>query len=129
MRHQSELPESAKLAKTVNLFVLQKQYHYLLGYTDYTAGAGKPLQPEKRLVHARDEALKLSRGKLISEKKFAYGPNPGRELKVEIEGKAFVRMRLVLVGDRLYFVAVLGSRGVLEAQAAERFLNSFELLK
>jgi hypothetical protein len=34
MRHQSELPESAKLAKTVNLFVLQKQYHYLLGYTD-----------------------------------------------------------------------------------------------
>jgi hypothetical protein len=85
--------------------------------------------PEKRLDHARDEALKLSRGKLISEKKFTYGANPGRELKVEIEGKAFVRMRLVLVGDRLYFVAVLGSRGVLEAQAAERFLNSFELLK
>jgi len=129
MRHQTGLPESAKVGRPITLFVLQKQYHYVLGYTDFPAGPQKPLPPEKCLDKARDRALKLSRGKLLAEKKFAYGPNLGRELKVEMEGKAFARLRFLLVQDRLYFVAVLGSRGVLDAKAAVKYLDSFELLK
>ena len=129
LRHQTGLPASAKIGRPITLFVLQKQYHYVLGYTDYAVGPQKPLAAEKRLDRARDRALKLSHGKLLAEKKFAYGPNPGRELKVEIESKAFVRLRFILAQDRLYFVAVLGSKGVLEARAAVKFLDSFELLK
>jgi hypothetical protein len=89
----------------------------------------KQLPPEKRLDHARDEALKFSHAKLLAEKKFTYGANPGRELKVEIQSKAFVRLRFILAQDRLYFVGVLGSKDVMESHAALRFLNSFELLK
>jgi hypothetical protein len=129
MRHQTGLPELTKLDKPITLFVLQRHYYYFLGYTDYPANPNRP-SPEKRLDDARDQALKRSRAKLLAEKKFAYGPNLGRELQVEVAGKGFVRLRFLLVQDRLYLVAVLGAtRGVMDAPAAVKYLDSFELLK
>jgi hypothetical protein len=129
MRHRTGLPKATKAGTPITLFVLQQQYHYLLGYTDYPANALKQLPPEKRLDQARDEAMKLSRGKLLGEKKFTHGANPGREVKVEMENRAFARLRFILAKDRLYFVAVIGSKGVLEARPAVKFLDSFEVLK
>jgi hypothetical protein len=129
LRPQTGLPALAKAGRPITLFILQKQYHYALGFIDYGSKTDKQIPPEKRLDDARDRGLKLSHGKLLAEKKFVYGANPGRELKVEMESKAFVRLRFILARDRLYFVAVLGSKGVLDSRAAVKFLDSFELSK
>src|SRR3954449_10632686 len=56
MRPQAGLPETTKLGTPISLFVLQKQYHYVLAYADFPAGSDKP-PPEKRLDQARDQAL------------------------------------------------------------------------
>ena len=64
---------------------------------------------ETRLDHARDGAVSSARGKLQSEKRIELAGHPGRDLAIEKDGKRIARVRLVLVGRRLFQVMALGA--------------------
>ena len=69
-------------------------------------------------------------GAVLAEKDVEIGPDklPGRDLDIQ-KGKERVRVRLVLRGDRLYHVAVVGSPAFVSSRDAAKFLDSFELTK
>jgi hypothetical protein len=84
---------------------------------------------DKRLDNARDGAVASAKGKLKREKSLVLGTYPGRELYIEVEGKATVLMRLYAVKNRLYQLVVVGSADLVTSQTAEKFLVSFKLAK
>lgn len=60
------------------------------------------------LDRARDGALKLVGGRVLTEAETLYGSHPGRSLVVELpDGGGYVHARLVVAGDRLYQVSIV----------------------
>lgn len=102
---------------------------YLVSYTDFPAGTVRPDDHKAMLDGARD-ALRGKDGKVLEEKDTEVGPgkHAGRELELE-KGKQRLRFRLVVRGDRLYQVAVVGSAGFASGKDAAAFLDSFDLGK
>lgn len=102
---------------------------FVLSYCDYSEAEVKG-DLEKRLDHARDGAVSSSGGKLQSERiaDLRDGENlhRGRDLIIEKNGATIARMRIFLVGRRLYQVMVLGNATTKEAGI---FLDSFRLNK
>ncbi|MSQ94007.1 MAG: hypothetical protein EXR98_05560 [Gemmataceae bacterium] len=103
---------------------------FAISYCDYSEDDVKKRDLEKRLDHARDGAVSSSGGKLQSERiaDLRDGDNlhRGRDLIIEKNGGIIARMRIFLVGRRLYQVMVLGTAPTKEAGI---FLDSFELNK
>ncbi len=103
---------------------------FAISYCDYAEADVKKGDLEKRLDHARDGAVSSSGGKLQSERiaDLRDGDNlqRGRDLIIEKNGGIIARMRIFLVGRRLYQVMVLGTAPTKEAGI---FLDSFELNK
>ncbi len=63
----------------------------------------------------------LSEDGVFGEKK-----HPSRMIEVN-NGEAFVRMRFVIVGDRMYQVSVGGEEGFLKTPKAKTFFESFAI--
>lgn len=89
--------------------------------------AVQDLDPKAILDGVRD-GLKGPDGKVVSDDAVKVGGLPGREITIAA-GKNRVRVRLLLVGSRLYQVLVTGSETLATSKAADVFLDSFELLK
>src|SRR5947199_270983 len=101
---------------------------FLVGYSEVAASSIKAGTEDKRLDNARDGALASTKGKLKREKSLLLDNTyPGRELLIEIEGKATVLLRMYAVKNRLYQVAVAGSGERVTSQDAAKFLTSFKL--
>ncbi|HJZ56156.1 MAG TPA: hypothetical protein VKE74_14410 [Gemmataceae bacterium] len=103
---------------------------YLVSYTDFPAGTVKP-ESHAALFDGVREGLKKD-GKLVSETELAVGPDklPGREIVIEKEkGKQHVKFRVVIRGDRLFQVAVVGSGDFVKGKEATAFLDSFDVTK
>ncbi len=100
---------------------------YLVSYTDFPAGTTKT-QKRSDLLDAARDGLKGKDGKVLSETDIVAGPDksPGREIELE-KGKQRVRCRVVLRGDRLYQVGVIGTPAFATGKEAAAFLGSFEL--
>lgn len=80
------------------------------------------------LNDARDGAVANVQGNLMSEEIFNLGGNPGRELKIAaVGGKGIARCKLVLVGNRLYQIIVVGPSDKAYAPEVRQFLDSFSL--
>jgi hypothetical protein len=62
---------------------------------------------EHVLDRARDGALKLVGGKVLSEIDAPFGEHAGRALVVELPGGTYIQARLVVAGDRLYQVSIV----------------------
>jgi len=103
---------------------------FLVGYSEVAASSIKAGTEDKRLDNARDGALSSTKGKLKREKSLLLDNTyPGRELVIEIEGKATVLLRLYAVKNRLYQVVVAGSVERVTSQDAAKFLSSFKLTR
>jgi len=101
---------------------------FLVGYSEFAASSIKAGTEDKRLDNARDGALSSTKGKLKREKSLLLDKTyPGRELVIEIEGKATVLVRLYAVKNRLYQVVVAGTVEQVTSQDAAKFLASFKL--
>jgi hypothetical protein len=102
---------------------------YMVSYTDFPPGTLKSESRAAILDGARD-GLKGKDGKVRSEKDVEVGPEkyPGRDVELE-KGDQRLRFRLVLRGDRLYQIAVIGKPAFTTDKNAEVFLESFELTK
>jgi hypothetical protein len=100
---------------------------YLVGYSEFPAAAIKAGTEDKRLDNARDGAVASSKGKLKREKALLLGPFPGREVFIEVEGKASVLIRMYAVKNRLYEAVAVGSAEFVTSKNTEKFLDSFKL--
>ncbi len=103
---------------------------YGVTFADYPESF-QDLDPKAVLDGVRD-GLKGPDGKVESDKDVKFGPdgNPltAREIKI-VAGKNAIRVRLLLVGGRLYQVMVAGSDANVTGKQADEFLGSFELVK
>ena len=77
----------------------------------------------------RDQFIKQVGGKLASESSLTLYGHAGREIKVHMF-RGELRVRLVLVGDRLYQLVVIKSDQVVavDAEIFNKFFDSFKLL-
>ncbi len=101
---------------------------FLVIYTDYPPPPLRPEATEALLNGVRDGLTKD--GKLRSDQPAAVGPTktPGREIVVD-KGAHQLRYRVVLNGNRLYQVGVLGGMAFVDGPEAKAFLDSFEITK
>lgn len=69
-------------------------------------------------------------GKLLTEKDIEFEGNPGREVKVDFQnGLAIIRMRMYLVGTKMFTLQTITYTGKDENNSIYRFMNSFKLVK
>ncbi len=104
---------------------------YAVAYSDYPEAIAADLDPQRVLDGSRDGAVANVQGRLIQERAVTLGEHPGRELTIEAnpntEDRAQVRVRLYLVGSRLYQVLVVVPRDRPDPGTTEQFLESFTL--
>jgi len=86
---------------------------------------------EERLEGIQNGAVHNIDATLLRGKKITLGgKHPGRDVLAELpQGTGLIRLRLYLAGGRLYQVSVRGKRDLVEGPEAERFLDSFTLLR
>jgi hypothetical protein len=93
---------------------------YGIGYADRAS-------TDRSLVErTRDTLAANIGGRLVEDKDVALGPARGREFTAEGADTALVA-RLLVVGPRLYQLAVIGKKGAIEASAVDTFFSSFRL--
>jgi hypothetical protein len=107
-------------------FAADENRVYVVSYTDFPAGTATPETRRALLDGARD-GLKGKEGVVRSETD-VEAKYPGRDVELE-KGEQRVRARLVLRGDRLYQVAVVGTPAFTSGKEASAFLESFDLTK
>jgi hypothetical protein len=102
---------------------------FMASFTDFPDGTGKP-ETRDTLYEGVREGLKGKDGVAVNDKEIEVGREklPGREFDVT-QGKQKMRFRVVLRGDRLYQVAVIGTQAFVESKEATGFLDSFTLTK
>ena len=108
---------------------------YAVTYADYTVKLDGVDAANKVLDDWSKSAIAASNSELLSTNKILLGESPGRELKARMKDGAIARMKIFVVGQRLYQVAVILPRlenappeeVTLYDQAASKFLNSFKL--
>jgi len=85
--------------------------------------------PDKLFAGMMKEMLGAD-GCLEREEKVTLGPDkhPGRDWRITA-GKTVIRVRVFLVGTRLYQVMANGSKDAVGGPAAEDLFNTFELAK
>jgi hypothetical protein len=109
--------------------VSQRQTAFSVAVADYPPDQVKQLGPVTILDGARDGAVATTQGKLLSELIIDMAGNPGREVKIGIAGgKATVRAKILLVGNRLYQIIAVTPMEDSYAPQVRRFLDSFRLL-
>jgi hypothetical protein len=99
---------------------------YMTSYTDFPSGTVKA-ETHATLFEGVREGLKGKDGKVLSEKEIEVGKElAGRELELE-KGKQRVRIRIILGGNRMYQVAVIGTPAFVKD--GTKFLESFAVTK
>lgn len=87
--------------------------------------------PPEKLFAGMVKEMLGSDGCLEREEKITLGPgkHPGRDWRITSPGKSIIRVRVFLVGTRLYQVMANGSKDAVNGPAAEDLFNTFELTK
>jgi hypothetical protein len=108
-------------------YLVARDAEYLVGYVDLKDGDA----PDHLFDDVTSAAATSMRGKVESEKKITLdGKYPGRDVHIPMPNrKGMVRMRLYLVGKRLYQITVAGKVDFVETASPSRFLDSFALLR
>jgi hypothetical protein len=100
---------------------------FIVGYVDYPQKMFEDTDIEKMLDSARDGAVQNVNGKVKDEKVLDFHGNPGRELEIKLPNKATVRLRIILIGNRLYqTMAVSKSKSALNKNC-QKFFDSFKV--
>lgn len=117
--------------KSPAIYLFKVQYGtsgYVVTYDDLPRGTRTP---EQVLDGARDGVLESTGGNVETDTPLAIGPHPGRNLTVSATTsgiKMRQRVRLYLVGTRLYQILVVSPFWSAATAIEQDFLDSFELL-
>ena len=76
----------------------------------------------------RDQFVKDTRTKIVSEWSINYRGNPGMEFRCENPDSIFV-VRVYAIGQTIYEIAAGGYRKQIDFDEVNRFLNSFQLIE
>lgn len=100
---------------------------YLVMYSDYPEIVTRA-KPDALLDGGRDGALANTKGKLIGEQNMSLDGFPGREIVIEVPGKGLLKLRVFLVGRRMFQVMAVGTKEMIEHEDTAKYLTSFRLL-
>jgi len=108
---------------------------YILTYTDLSDEALKATSPTILMDDTRQGVISSSKGRLVSEQEVSLEGNPGRDIRIEIPENAdlpeggSIRVRLYLVRNRLYQLAIFSRSDGAFDRSVSTFLTSFKLLE
>jgi len=108
------------------------EFAYFVAYGDFPPAFVQNADTEAMLDGARDGAVADVNGTLVSERRISVQGFPGRELWIEatVSGqKGLAQARMILVGNRFYQVLVAGPKEGFVESEAERFLNTFQVVR
>ncbi|WP_452597919.1 hypothetical protein [Pontimicrobium sp. MEBiC01747] len=106
---------------------------YMSSFTEYPAS----FFPNKlATLEKQDEVLKNSvngavtntKGTLIQEEKIYFNGYRGRDIKIAIDGGYIIKMKVLLVGIKLYLAQVIYKEENDDNESQKRFFDSFELI-
>jgi hypothetical protein len=102
---------------------------YFAAISDYPAGTVTPEKLDLIYAGAVNGQAENTKGTIRTVAPYTLGNTTGREAFIDIaEPKGAIRLRLFLVGDRLYQVMCIEPAGDETGQKCLDFLNSFTLL-
>ena len=104
---------------------------FMISYADYPNAPTSPAHEQTVLDKVRDGVLKGAQAALVSETKLTLNGYPGREMQARkiIDGAEVIfNWRLLLVGTRLYQLAVGTTKADSESPEIKKFFLSFELV-
>jgi hypothetical protein len=105
------------------------QIAYLVAINDYPSGTAKPERVDTMYAGGIDQAAKSANGTIRSITPYTLGGVSGREAVVDQQDqKGTIRLRIFIVGDRLYQIMYLGPVGTEQGASCLDFLNSFTLI-
>jgi hypothetical protein len=132
---KSEVDSVKTLIGTVDLhsfMVETDDFAYFVAYGDFPPAFVQSADTDAMLDGARDGAVADVNGSLVSERRISVQGFPGRELWIEAtvsNQKGLAQARMILVGNRFYQVLVVGPKERFAESQAERFLNTFQVLR
>jgi hypothetical protein len=136
IRMPGEPTEQTRTLKTVAGEIAMRIYavedsraSYMVSFADYPVDIVAASTPETVLDGARDGAAVNISGKVLHERAFVFQGHPARDVVVLDAMEVELRMRIVLVGRRLYQVAFTTERGSPVDAVGVTFRDSFRLLE
>lgn len=103
---------------------------YLVTYNELPEALAKQADAVDQIFETIPEQVKANApGASVKGpmKKITQDGHPGRELTLEVPGKAVSVVRVYLVNNHVYQVMVAGSKDTVASKDAQRFLDSFHL--
>ena len=123
---------------TAKIHLFDKEYNstlnYEIGYVDIPAYYMRNVDPNQLLDYLREGLFKDKYVTVHSEKESWLGDHPGREIVYEESssksetGRYYVAMRIYMVHNRLYMLAVDSTDENTVVEDTQKFLQSFQLL-
>ena len=103
---------------------------YFVAISDYPRGSITPAKIDAVYAGAVNGAATNAKGSIRSVNPYTLGKLTGREAIIDVPtGKMAIRMRIFLVGDRMYQALVAAPAGQESNPDSIKFLNSFKLTK
>jgi hypothetical protein len=105
---------------------------YSVGYEDVQLppGAADTDQVQDFMNTEVEWMITVRGGTLAGQKQpLIVGGQPGREVDIDVDGKTLRRIRMCIVGDRLYTVEVSGPADKVSPPDIDSFLDSFKVAK
>jgi hypothetical protein len=106
--------------------------YFVVSYSDFPQAELKKGEEKTRLDQACNGAAESLRGAIREEMPIKLdGRHPGRAFVIRMDGAVIAKMRIYLVGNRLYQVMVLGNGKIFSSKEKDAgiFLDSFRLNK
>jgi hypothetical protein len=117
-----------QVQETVHRFA-REDATFSVGVADYDGPAGQGVTMDQVLASLRDNALRSSGARVMTEQPISLGIAGGREVVAELPNRAQVRFRWIAHNRRVYSVGVVGLKpGQLPAEDTAKFLESFKIL-
>jgi len=123
-------PEVSKKAGADMAMVKTEAGAFIVVHSDLPADAVKAAQPKDLLANAEKAFVDSFKAKVTASKEVEFGKKkyPARETTAEKDAIQ-LRITLVLAGDRLYQVFVVGPKELVGGKDADEFFKSFEVTK
>jgi hypothetical protein len=102
---------------------------YLISYTDFPEDSVDPDDTDAFFERVQGGIVGSSKGKVTSSKNTKFQKKyPARDVKYTVPTiKGTGRVRMILIGDRLYQLMALGNDEFMESEEIDFYFNSFKL--
>jgi hypothetical protein len=114
----------------IHMFTCQQgATSFTITCTEYVEGVLRPELADQVFDAVRDGMIKGINGKLVGEHRITLDRFPGKEVDCQGGNGTVGRMRIYMVGNRLYQVIGATQEGARGGTLVSRFMTSFQLLR